>query len=513
MSAFEYYAKAKLQMESKKLKNKKKLKQISVKKLKTTHGVTRPKKTGHNFVLNKIYNLNLNNSTKIGQKLFEWLIHPFSIEDFMKNNWEKSILHVSRNDPNYFSELFSITELDTILRQNNLQYGTNVDITSYANNVRETHNPVGRAHPHVVWDYFNNKCSVRLQNPQLFAPEIYKFMANLQEYFGSLVGCNVYLTPPFSQGFAPHYDDIEAFVVQVDGEKHWRVYKPRSKFETLPRKSSGNFHQDEIGKPILDVILKPGDFLYMPRGYIHQADTLFTETHSLHLTFSTYQQYSMYDFLQVVINNSLNNAVKNDVAYRSGLPIGYQHFGGLCISEKPYTAQRQTFENQINQLIQNLKKHIDLDHAVDMFSLKNYYTNSLPPSISDFEALRTVANGTKMQSNGKTTEAVDIENSEVKLLRRNCFRLVEETMLDEETDKMTNEFRLYYNLDNTKLLYGNECQFVIIPDEMGLFVKKLFNTYPSFIKFSDLCDDNEQAMQLVTDLWERGLLITKDVAC
>lgn len=146
---------------------------------------------------------------------------------FFRNYWEKSILHVPRNNPDYFSKLFSLTELDKILLENNLQYGTNVDITSYINNVRETHNPVGRAFPHVVWDYYNNECSIRLLNPQLFAPEIYKFMANLQEYFGSIVGCNVYLTPPFSQGFAPHYDDIEAFVVQVDGEKHWRVYKPR----------------------------------------------------------------------------------------------------------------------------------------------------------------------------------------------------------------------------------------------------------------------------------------------
>lgn len=78
-----------------------------------------------------------------------------------------------------------------------------------------------------------------------------------------------------------------------------------SEFETLPRTSSKNFLQDEIGKPILDVILRPGDFLYMPRGYIHQADTLFTETYSLHLTFSTYQQNSMFDFLQVVSKNKL----------------------------------------------------------------------------------------------------------------------------------------------------------------------------------------------------------------
>lgn len=68
----------------------------------------------------------------------------------------------------------------------------------------------------------------------------------------------------------------------------------------MPRTSSCNFHQDEIGEPILDVILRPGDFLYMPRGYIHQADTLYTEIHSLHLTFSTYQQNSISDFLQVV---------------------------------------------------------------------------------------------------------------------------------------------------------------------------------------------------------------------
>lgn len=90
-----------------------------------------------------------------------------------------------------------------------------------------------------------------------------------------------------------------------------------------------------------------------------------------------------------MVNNSLNNAVKNDKSYRSGLPIGYQNFGGLCELEKPLprTVQRQQFENQINQLIRNLKNHMDLDNAIDMFSLKNYYTNSLPPSISNGKLL------------------------------------------------------------------------------------------------------------------------------
>lgn len=38
------------------------------------------------------------------------------------------------------------------------------------------------------------------------------------------------------------------------------------------------------------------------------------------------------------------------------------------------------------------------------------------------ELLRTVANGTKMLPNGKTTEGVELDSSEVKLIRRNCFR-------------------------------------------------------------------------------------------
>lgn len=93
-----------------------------------------------------------------------------------------------------------------------------------------------------------------------------------------------------------------------------------------------------------------------------------------------------------MVNNSLNNAVKNDVSYRSGVPIGYQHLGGLCELEKslPQSNKRQKLENQINYLIKNLKNHIDLDQAIDMFSLKNYFTNSLPPSISDCKHILNV---------------------------------------------------------------------------------------------------------------------------
>ena len=114
-------------------------------------------------------------------------------------------------------------------------------------------------------------------------------LSTLQEFFGCFVGANVYLTPPGSQGFAPHYDDIEAFVLQLEGQKRWRLYDPRTPDEVLPRVSSQNFEQDELGECILDVVLEPGDLLYFPRGVIHQAVTQ-DENHSLHITVSTYQK-------------------------------------------------------------------------------------------------------------------------------------------------------------------------------------------------------------------------------
>ena len=37
---------------------------------------------------------------------------------------------------------------------------------------------------------------------------------------------NAYITPPQSQGFAPHHDVHDVFVLQVSGRKHWTIHAP-----------------------------------------------------------------------------------------------------------------------------------------------------------------------------------------------------------------------------------------------------------------------------------------------
>jgi lysine-specific demethylase/histidyl-hydroxylase NO66 len=75
---------------------------------------------------------------------------------------------------------------------------------------------------------------------------------------------------------------------------------------------AGNFSQSEIGQPFLDVVLEAGDFLYFPRGVVHQVccssvlwfvifqAVSLPEAHSLHVTVSTYQKNSWADFFELV---------------------------------------------------------------------------------------------------------------------------------------------------------------------------------------------------------------------
>jgi lysine-specific demethylase/histidyl-hydroxylase NO66 len=137
-----------------------------------------------------------------------------------------------------------------------------------------------------VWQRFDAEgCSMRVLHPQRWRDPLWKMLATLERFWKCSTGCNCYLTPPDSQGFSPHFDDIDAFILQLEGKKVWKVYAPRSEAEMLPRYSSPNFDQHEIGDPVLEVVLEAGDMLYMPRGTLHQASCV-PGAHSLHVTVS-----------------------------------------------------------------------------------------------------------------------------------------------------------------------------------------------------------------------------------
>lgn len=53
----------------------------------------------------------------------------------------------------------------------------------------------------------------------------------------------------------------------MEGRKRWKVYAPANEEATLPRLSSPNLTDEQVGEPALEVVLEPGDLLYFPRCF------------------------------------------------------------------------------------------------------------------------------------------------------------------------------------------------------------------------------------------------------
>ncbi|MCB0920235.1 MAG: cupin-like domain-containing protein [Actinobacteria bacterium] len=137
-----------------------------------------------------------------------------------------------------------------------------------------------------VLSLFADGATVVLQGLHRLWDPIRAVAADLTDELGHPVQVNAYITPAQSQGFDPHYDTHDVFVLQVAGRKHWRVHAPVV-VDPMPDQPWGQV-ADEVAaraaeEPLLDRTLEPGDCLYLPRGFIHSATAL-AET-SLHLTF------------------------------------------------------------------------------------------------------------------------------------------------------------------------------------------------------------------------------------
>jgi lysine-specific demethylase/histidyl-hydroxylase NO66 len=114
---------------------------------------------------------------------------------------------------------------------------------------------------------------------------IVDFAQSLAADLGHPVQVNAYVTPPQAQGFSDHYDVHDVFVLQVAGEKRWFIHEPVLRHPTRDQPWTDRraaVEQAARGEPLIDVVLRPGDALYLPAGYLHAAQAL-GET-SAHLT-------------------------------------------------------------------------------------------------------------------------------------------------------------------------------------------------------------------------------------
>ncbi len=122
--------------------------------------------------------------------------------------------------------------------------------------------------------------TIVLQALHLGRPELGAFCRSLERTLGHPTQVNAYYTPRSAQGLPVHHDTHDVFVLQISGEKRWLVYEPALELPLKNQKYAAG--QGGPGPAVHDLVLRAGDMLYLPRGWLHEALT--SESDSLHLT-------------------------------------------------------------------------------------------------------------------------------------------------------------------------------------------------------------------------------------
>ena len=162
--------------------------------------------------------------------------------------------------------------------------------------------------------------TIVLQGLHRLWPPLIDFTRHLVDELAHPTQVNAYITPASSRGFDPHYDVHDVFVLQVSGEKHWRIHAP---VHADPlRDQPWSDHRDAVAReaqnaPVIDAVLRPGDALYLPRGWIHSAEALGGT--SVHLTVGV----AAYTRAEIV--RALLTSLDEVPTLRASLPLGIDY--------------------------------------------------------------------------------------------------------------------------------------------------------------------------------------------
>lgn len=180
------------------------------------------------------------------------------------------------------------------------------------------------------------------------------------------VYCNSYVTPPGTQAAPPHADDRDVFILQLCGRKSWRVWdKPPIK---LP------YSDEQVGKgdldvpggllaqePTMKIVLGPGDVLYMPRGFVHEAFCL-EDTSSWHATLAVAtHDWSWSKVLSSTVAHVLDHEAS--AKWREAVPLNLGLGGGDFPSD-------ESIEGCLEEMFGYLRKELRASDLSDRFKDK-----------------------------------------------------------------------------------------------------------------------------------------------
>lgn len=278
---------------------------------------------------------------------FADILRPLTPEAFFADYHDKKPLHVP-GGADKFAAVMSWPLLNDLLNMTSIWSGVSLQLALD----KETIPPAQYCRPGIdrngarvmqpdpskVTALLRRGASLVANDVDTLAPGLASAADAFEAALGAKAQANIYCSWRQRQGFDSHFDTHDVYAVHVEGEKVWRVYEGRAEAPIAhPRfKSYGQAYHDEAkGKVLMEVTLRPGDLLYLPRGQYH--DALASSAATLHVAFGLTAVIGV-DFVDLVRDMAID-----DPLFRANVPTA--HAG-----EEPFETHVRSLARRLGEL-------------------------------------------------------------------------------------------------------------------------------------------------------------------
>jgi hypothetical protein len=263
---------------------------------------------------------------------FDSLISPIPRAEFFSDYWETKPLRISRKQSDYYASVLSGADIDYLLSVACLLDRQGVELIGAPEHREAASDKPASA----VYQAYRHGASIRIRGVNRYWKPLWNLCLRTQELFGFHIGANLYCTPANSYALDRHYDLHDTVILQIAGSKNWRVFGspielpldhvPLMKFETsgpAVQYREGPVVRDVVAKyeahePLDEFVLEPGDLLYLPRGFVHEAWS--PDTTSAHVTIGIYP-VTWVDLISV----ALGQLAHKNARLRKAIPVGFHN--------------------------------------------------------------------------------------------------------------------------------------------------------------------------------------------